>query len=153
MWWMLQSFGFGGRISVLDGGLRSWTATGGELASLTDEQMKSGVTSAQGKSVNPATTVPVRLREGAFVGKEAVLSAISDSSIALVDSLTTSSFEGTQKSRYGRPGHIVSALSMPYTSVVDEDVSGCFFDKKDITEAFAAAGLPLDSSPPKILAY
>ena len=32
VWWMLRSFGFRGELSVLDGGLKAWTAAGGEVA-------------------------------------------------------------------------------------------------------------------------
>ena len=34
VWWMLRSFGFRGELSVLDGGLKAWTAAGGEVAQL-----------------------------------------------------------------------------------------------------------------------
>ena len=143
VWWLLQSFGFKGRVSVLDGGLSAWRAMGGDEASLTDDERSRGQTSRAAAPL-PREAMPVRpVRPGAFVGKEAVLAALSDPSVALVDSLKASSFRGTKESRYGRRGHIVSALSVPYTSVVDEDTSGCFYGREAILRTFAAAGLPL----------
>lgn len=144
VWWMLSSFGFRGRISVLDGGLKAWRAAGFEVDA--------------GPSVARQTTAAVSRRvtsrdfaPGAFVGKDTVLDAISDPSTALVDSLSAASYLGTKKSRYGRPGHIPSALSVPYTSVVDEADTGRFFDADRLRDVFASAGLGDPST--KILAY
>ena len=142
VWWMLQSYGFRGHVSILDGGLSAWKAAGGEVASLTEEERNRSLTSRRAVT---RTAMPARnIRPGAFVGKGAVLDAISDPSIVLVDSLKASSFLGTKESRYGRRGHIVSALSVPYTLIVDEEVSGCFNGRETILQAFAAAGLPLE---------
>ena len=59
----------------------------------------------------------------------------------IVSFTKASSFKGTKESRYGRRGHILSALSVPYPSVVDS--SGCFLGREAIMRVFEAAGLPL----------
>ena len=133
MWWLLDSFGFQGRVSVLDGGLQAWHERGLPLES------GSG-------AVRSPSELPTRpARTGAFVDKERVREAIDDQETLLIDTLKKASFEGVKASRYGRRGHIATALSLPYPTVVCPE-SGCFFDGDAIQTALATAGVRLGSA-------
>ena len=124
VWWLLDSFGFEGQISVLDGGLKAWTRAGG------------GTVSGVEPTPTP-TTLPIRqARYRALVDKEDVLRAI-DEEKTLVDTLKPASFDGS-RSRYGRPGHIASAINIPYTALLDD--SGCFLPEPELRRAFAGVG-------------
>ena len=61
VWWLLDSFGFEGQVSVLDGGLKAWTRAGG------------GTESGVAPQKPTPTTLPIRqARYRAFVDKDAV---------------------------------------------------------------------------------
>ena len=123
VWYLLDSFGFEGEVSVLDGGLKAWTRAGGGT--------ESGVAPQQ----PTPTTLPIRqARYRAFVDQEAVLKAI-DGDELIVDTLKPASFDGSKPSRYGRRGHITSAINVPYTSLLDE--AGCFLPEPELRRAFA----------------
>ena len=122
VWYLLDSFGFEGQVSVLDGGLKAWTRAGG------------GTVSGVEPKPTP-TTLPIRqARYRALVDKEDVLRAI-DEEKTLVDTLKPASFAGSKPSRYGRPGHIASAINIPYTALLDD--SGCFLPEAELRRAFA----------------
>ena len=122
VWYLMTSFGFEGEVSVLDGGLKAWTRAGG------------GTESGVAPKPTP-TTLPIRqARRTAFVDKDAVLKAI-DGDELIVDTLKPASFDGSKASRYGRPGHIASAINIPYTALLDD--SGCFLPEAELRRAFA----------------
>ena len=126
VWYLLDSFGFEGEVSVLDGGLKAWTRAGGGT--------ESGVAPQQ----PTPTTLPIRqARYRAFVDKEDVLKAIEEGDRPIVDTLKPASFDGS-RSRYGRPGHIASAINIPYTALLDD--SGCFLPEPELRRAFAGVG-------------
>ena len=82
--------------------------------------------------------MPIRqARYRAFVDKDAVLKAI-DGDELIVDTLKPASFDGSKQSRYGRRGHIASAVNVPYTSLLDE--AGCFLPEPELRRAFAGVG-------------
>ena len=117
---------------MLDGGLKAWTRAGG------------GTVSGVEPKPTP-TTLPIRqARYRALVDKEDVLRAI-DEEKTLVDTLKPASFDGS-RSRYGRPGHIASAINIPYTALLDD--SGCFLPEAELRRAFASVG---ENEP--VLAY
>ncbi|CAH0379053.1 unnamed protein product [Pelagomonas calceolata] len=122
VWYLMNAFGFEGQVSVLDGGLKAWTRAGG------------GTVSGVEPKPTP-TTLPIRqARRTAFAGKDDVLRAI-DEEKTLVDTLKPTSFDGSKPSRYGRRGHIRTAVNVPYTSLLDE--AGCFLPEPELRRAFA----------------
>lgn len=126
VWWLLNSFGFASKVSVLDGGLTAWTAAGGGTATFVPQN-------------STPTELPVRpARRTAFVDKDAVLGAMKTDTM-LIDTLKPSSFDGSKASRYGRRGHITSATNVPYESLLDD--SGCFLPEEELRRALAAAGV------------
>jgi thiosulfate/3-mercaptopyruvate sulfurtransferase len=135
VWYLMTSFGFEGQVSVLDGGLKAWTRAGGGT--------ESGVAPQQ----PTPTTLPIRqARYRAFVDQEAVLRAIDAEEGLIVDTLKPASFDGSKPSRYGRRGHITSAINVPYTSLLDE--AGCFLPEPELRRAFAGVA---ENEP--VLAY
>ena len=125
VWYLMNAFGFEGEVSVLDGGLKAWTRAGG------------GTVSGVEPKPTP-TTLPIRqARYRAFVDKDAVLKAI-DGDELIVDTLKPASFDGSKESRYGRRGHIRTAVNVPYTSLLDE--AGCFLPEPELRRAFAGVG-------------
>jgi thiosulfate/3-mercaptopyruvate sulfurtransferase len=141
VWWLMHSFGFGGRVSVLDGGLTAWRASGLPTESGAPTPL------APRSTRSLPSSLPVRpCRESAFVDSARVLAAIDDPTVTLVDSLKPSSFAGTQPSRYGRRGHISTALNVPYPGVVDGE-SGCFLPTDTIRAAFADVSWPSYAKP------
>ena len=134
VWYLMTSFGFEGRISVLDGGLKAWTRAGG------------GTVSGVEPKPTP-TTVPIRqARYRAFVDKDDVLKAIEEGDRPIVDTLKPASFDGSKPSRYGRRGHIRTAVNVPYTSLLDE--AGCFLPEPELRRALAGVA---ENEP--VLAY
>ena len=63
--------------------------------------------------------------------------AIDDEGL-IVDTLKPASYEGSKESRYGRRGHIPTAVNVPYTSLLDE--AGCFLPEPELRRAFAGVG-------------
>ena len=126
----------------------------------------------------------LRWRDGAFVGKEAVLRSVGNADVALIDSLKPESYSGARPSRraphstlsalrgprpalssshlltarapslsrYGRRGHIASAVNVPYARVVDP-ASGLFLGPREIRSAFVAAGLRPNEDARRWLLY
>lgn len=101
-WWILRWLGFD-RASILDGGFEAWTEEGRPV------------------STDPCTygpgDLPVSLRPGLFVGKDAVLAAIGDSDVCIVNALGPDVFSG-ENPRYGRPGRIPHSVNVPQVSLV-----------------------------------
>ena len=93
VWWMLRSFGFRGQVSVLDGGLKAWTAAGGEVVKAGPDP-EAAPSPTQRESGGRLSLRPVRV--GAFVGKARVLKAIADPAVRLLDSLKPGSYSGLQ---------------------------------------------------------
>ncbi len=105
LWWMLRAYGFDAA-AVLNGGWHKWTAEG--------RQTSSDVPTP------PIATFKVTRRRNCFVGSNDVLRSIGDPGTCLVDAMTPEHYAG-QTSFYGRPGHIESAVNVPFPSVVDPE--------------------------------
>ncbi|MGH6904400.1 MAG: sulfurtransferase [Geminicoccaceae bacterium] len=120
VWWMLHAMGFE-RAAVLDGGFEKWVA---------EDRPVSGEPCAY----PPATFTP-RPRPGLFVDKDAVLKAIDDPGVCLINTLSEPDFRGAEPSRYGRPGHIPRSVNLPWPGLTDPE-----------TKAF----IPLDRAAKRI---
>ena len=146
VWWMMHTSGFCGRVSVLDGGLDAWIAAG--------LQVESGPSAPASPASLPAEEpLPTRAwRPGAFVGAPRVLAAIDEPATLVIDTLKPASFAGTKASRYGRRGHIASAVNVPYPEVVCPD-TGRFYEGGRIRDVLGAAGVALGSPAQPIVLY
>jgi thiosulfate/3-mercaptopyruvate sulfurtransferase len=142
-WWVLRSWGFT-RVAILDGGVERWVGDGHDVMT--------------GTQVHPATAFDVSSLQnnvGMAASKEVVLERVSaiesgDASVVLLDSLPTSSYEGTGPTTGGRrSGHITGAVSLPYPSLFEGE-TGLFLPAQKLRKAFADVGI-LQGVP--VLAY
>ena len=99
VWWMLHVMGFDDA-AVLDGGFEKWQAEGRPV-------------STAPASYPPARFVP-RPRPALMVDKDAVLAALDDPAVRLVNTLSPADFAGAGPSRYGRPGRIPGSVNLPW---------------------------------------
>jgi thiosulfate/3-mercaptopyruvate sulfurtransferase len=106
VWWMLHAMGFE-RTAVLDGGFEKWLAEGRPVSS-------------EPCAYPPATFTP-RPRPGMFVDKSAVLRAIDDPGVRLINTLAEPDFRGDEPSRYGRPGRIPQSVNLPWPALTDPE--------------------------------
>jgi thiosulfate/3-mercaptopyruvate sulfurtransferase len=118
VWWMLRWAGFD-NVAILDGGLRAWKAEGRALS--TDP------------SDEPTRTLTPDPRNDLFVDKEAVIAAIDDESIRIIDSLPSQHYSG-EMAMYARPGHIETAENRSTMLLIDE--TGRFRSQADLGDMF-----------------
>jgi len=123
-WWMLRWVGFD-NAAVLDGGWQSWTAEGRPTSTA--------------PSPHETAILTPRPRPELFVTREAVMAALDDGSIRLIDALSEAQFTG-EKSQLGLCGHIPGAVNIPAEDLVDPEtfrflpekqLAGCFPDSRD----------------------
>jgi thiosulfate/3-mercaptopyruvate sulfurtransferase len=108
VWWMLHAMGFD-RAAVLDGGFEKWVAEGRPVSS--------------GPCSYPPATFTARPRPGLFVDKSAILQAIDDRGVCLINTLSEPDFRGDEPSRYGRPGHIPRSVNLPWPALTDPETN------------------------------
>ena len=129
-WWMLRLFGHA-KVSVLNGGLRSWVAIGGA----TDSGQEMPV--AVGKFT-------IRSAVGANAISHASLQKLVMDGNAgqIADARSAGRFAGTeQEPRAGlRSGHIPGSSNVPISSLLND---GALKDKNDLAAAFASGGIDI----------
>jgi thiosulfate/3-mercaptopyruvate sulfurtransferase len=127
LWWQLRYFGFDA-VSVLDGGLPAWKASGRAMSDTPSEY--------------PAATLVVRPpRSGSVAGRaeiEAIVEA-QGATACLVNALTPAVFRGEGPSSYSRPGRIPSSVNAPWTALIDADTHR-FRSEPELRQALEAAG-------------
>jgi thiosulfate/3-mercaptopyruvate sulfurtransferase len=130
-WWMFRAFGHDA-VSVLDGGMAAWIASGGS-----EESGASPVT-PRGSFV--ATPRSVLVRNGHQVRES------QDSGGQVVDMRSRGRFEGTQpEPRAGlRGGHIPGSRSVPHAMLVDDQ--GLLRPETELRALLAAAGVDVNRS-------
>lgn len=105
VWWLLRAFGHDAA-SVLDGGWGAWQAAGLAECDRTC-------------TYPPATFVP-HPRAGPLVDREAVLAAMTDPAVALVNALGRRQHRG-EVNDYGRRGHIPGSANVTAWEVLDRE--------------------------------
>jgi thiosulfate/3-mercaptopyruvate sulfurtransferase len=107
-WWMLRAMGHE-QVAVLDGGLRAWVAAG--FATIDSLQLNPG-----------AGNFEANYAEDSFCDFNVVLSAIDDSSCAILDARSSGRFHGTApEPRAGiRGGHMPNAQNLPFPKLLNE---------------------------------
>jgi thiosulfate/3-mercaptopyruvate sulfurtransferase len=103
LWWALRYYGHE-QVKLLNGGLRQWIYAGQPLE-MTSPTVAPAV-------FTPDVVVPWRATI------DEVRQAVDDPAVALVDALPRASYDGDLV-LYDRPGHIATALSLPYNEIVD----------------------------------
>jgi len=125
VWWMLRAIGWDDA-AVLDGGFVRWVGEGRPVS--TDVRR------------HPPARLEVRFRQGLFVGKAAVRSALGDPRVVLVNALSTEQHEGRGGVTYGRAGRIAGSVSVPARSLTDP-VTHAYLPPDRLRAKLEAAGV------------
>ena len=134
LWWTLRYYGHE-RAMVLDGGLAKWRREGRTLT--TDVP-----------SYPPATFTPRPQPEWRATG-EAVLAALNDPAVRLVDARNEAQYSGALRRGHGRAGHIPGAVNVPNESLIDP-ASGTFRPDDALRATFQGAGVAPEE---RVIAY
>jgi thiosulfate/3-mercaptopyruvate sulfurtransferase len=126
-WWMLRTFG-ATRVSMLDGGLPAWTASGGAT--------ESGSVNRSAAQFN-AVLDPVAVKDLAAVR------TVLEKHGQIVDARSAARFDGTApEPRQGlRSGHMPGATNLPFGELVQD---GQLRTREELRSIFEQRGLKLD---------
>jgi thiosulfate/3-mercaptopyruvate sulfurtransferase len=108
VWWMLHAMGFDDA-AVLDGGFEKWLAEGRPVSTA--------------PCTYPRAIFTPRPRTDRLVDRQAVLAAIDNPGICLINTLSEPDFKGEEPSRYGRPGRIPGSVNLPWPSLSDPETN------------------------------
>jgi thiosulfate/3-mercaptopyruvate sulfurtransferase len=133
LWWMLRSFGFE-QAAILNGGWKKWKR---EKRPTTTETR-----------AYPLGEFTVRPNKELTANREAVLKAIDDPDIIIIDALTRQEYSG-ELAIYGRPGHIPSSVNIPAIELVDRRTRS-YLPVEKLKEIFAPV---LEENPTGIITY
>lgn len=109
VWLLLNSIGFES-VRILNGGLQKWRAEGRPLLS-GDEAPQPDVNA----------TLSVTRERVRFAGLEQVRQAVEQAQPRIVDALSPAQYRGEVAGKYGRDGHIATALNVPAALLIDAD--------------------------------
>jgi thiosulfate/3-mercaptopyruvate sulfurtransferase len=104
LWWMLRWIGFD-NVAILDGGLKAWKADGNVLSTVIPTYSKKSLT--------------LDLRPELIADRNEVFAGIENNKVDLFDAMPGPHYLGLF-SLYSRPGHILSAVNMPTTELLDQ---------------------------------
>ena len=129
VWWMLRSMGLK-NCAVLDGGLPAWKADGYPTSN-----------EAAASPVAPGDFV-ARPDDAYFSNAEAVLSAIDDNTVTVLDARSGERFRGeVEEPRSGlRRGHMPGAGNLPFTELFSEGLMKSESELKTIFQALIPQG-------------
>jgi thiosulfate/3-mercaptopyruvate sulfurtransferase len=122
----LDYLGVGDRTSILDGGLPAWRAEGRPVTAELREAKRGSFTPRP----NPKLVV-----DAAWVSAN-----LNKTGVAIVDARATKFYTGAEAGQMPRAGHIPSAKSIPFSSVV-EDPTNKFKSVEALRGLFNAAGV------------
>lgn len=123
VWWLLQSIGVAAR--VLDGGLPAWRAEGRTVAT-------------GGSAYPPAAQLTPRPQPARWADKQDLLLAIGNQRVCTLNALSPSLHAGTAPIHYGRPGHILGSVNLPYSALLD--AQGRFLPADQLRDALNGVG-------------
>ena len=129
LWWALRYYGHGD-VRMLDGGFARWEREG--------RPVEAGVV------VPEPARFTARIRPELRVDRDAVLTAISDDNVCIVDALPEPFFLGDAKLYpEHRAGHIPGARNVPAPANLDSGTS-TLLSAQALTELWERAGIPRD---------
>lgn len=108
LWWMLHWAGFD-NVAILDGGLDAWKSKGHKTSTDTVERSPQSLT--------------LTLRPELIADRDEVFAGIKNDQVDIIDAMPGPHYQGLF-SMYSRPGHILSAKSLPSSELLEE--SGFF---------------------------
>lgn len=122
-WYVLRALGHR-RLSILDGGLAAWTASGHPLSTAVQQPV----------AVHYA---PAARREH-YASRDDVAACGSDTTV--VNALSPEQYAGTGGAHHGRPGRIPGSVNVPAASLLQPD-GMTFRPVEEIRETLAAQGV------------
>ncbi|MBI3404531.1 MAG: hypothetical protein HY046_03630 [Acidobacteria bacterium] len=127
VYFTLDYLGLAGRTHILDGGLSAWKADGRAVTAQVP--------------TTPASNISLKPNPALVVDAAWVNSNLKNPAIRIVDSRDASFYTGENNAngRIPRPGHIPGAVSIPFSSLLEE--SGKFKTPSDLQKIFTAAGI------------
>jgi thiosulfate/3-mercaptopyruvate sulfurtransferase len=129
LFFTLDYLGLGDRVSVLNGGLESWSRAG-------------GMTTAQATAAPVRTSLTVRPRPELLADAAYVNARRGDPGVLLLDARNQQEFDGTVlEEGVARAGHIPGAVKLDWTELLSH---GTFREKGDLRQLLAAAGATPD---------
>lgn len=135
---------YGQSVSILDGGLANWVASGYET---TEEQTAEEPTNNLRNTTTQTTSRQRELGVSRIVNREVVQQAVKQTpqnqDTQLINALSAVQFAGTGGAHYGRPGRIPNSLNLPAKDMIDP-ATGCFWDLETLAQKVKAAGISLD---------
>ena len=108
LWWNLRLEGFDA-VSILDGGFAAW--------------QEAGLPVATGAESKPAATFTPQRRPELLADRSAVLAAVEDDDVQLINALDPDIFDGT-KQVYARRGHIPGSSNVFWRDLKSDDRAG-----------------------------
>jgi len=125
----LDYLGLADRAAVLDGGLNAWKAESREISTETPKVARAKFTP--------------HVRSDAVVNADLVKASIDKPGVRILDARDASFYNATttgpMAGNYARPGHIQSALNIPFSTLTDS--TGKLKDRATVAGMFAAAGV------------
>lgn len=130
VWWLFRQYGYD-RVSILDGGLKTWKAEGRPFEAGEVEAAPSTFRAGQSRDL--------------FAGWNDVLSASKTGDAQIVDARTPGRFAGTEVDRYpgARPGHIPNSRNLYWADLLDGQTRK-LLAVDVIAQKFEKAGLSSD---------
>ena len=107
LWWMLKWCGHEA-VAVLDGGLKAWTAAGGQVTN-------------REEPARFQANFDARPVDAALVGADAVLAQLGKPQQTLIDARAPARYRGEVEPLDPAAGHIPGALNRPFTENFDKD--------------------------------
>jgi len=122
----LDYLGLGDQTSILDGGLPAWRAAGGEVTAELHEPGPGNLKASPRKEL--------------VVDADWVKANLNKPNVKILDARASQFYTGAEKGRMPRAGHIPSAKSIPFSSLVEEK-DNKFKSATSLQALFETAGL------------
>lgn len=125
VYFTLDYLGLAHRTSILDGGMPAWTAAGKTLTAEVKKPAKG--------------TLRINPKQGKIAGADWLKTQLNKSGMSVVDARTPNFYDGTSVGNKPRGGHILGAKSIPYSSIITDDVK--FKSDAELQKLFKEAGV------------
>jgi len=137
LWWVLTYFGHG-RVSVLNGGWKKWTA-------------EDRLNTAEVPKPQPATFSPKPRPEWRAEAKAVLAASRSRGGSLILDARDPGQYSGAVTRGEGRPGHVPGAKHLHADTLLDPE-NGTFCSDEELEERLREAGVPESRNAP-VVAY
>lgn len=139
----------GQSVSILDGGLANWVASGHETTNeqTTDElntNLRNTTTQTISRQRDPGVNRIVNREVVQQAVKQTLHQTPQNQDTQLINALSAAQFAGTGGAHYGRPGRIPNSLNLPAKDMIDP-ATDCFWDLETLAQKVKTAGISLEA--------